>query len=247
MDLHRAVLGRGVHQRHLQAQLLLPDRRLHEDVGGIDAPGHDRAGRRQDARLARVIRADGKIEELVDPVLRAHPGHRRIEEHAAALAGLLLAEGVVRILDDDADLVDLARPDRAGHVAFPLRKGRLGPAAELAVHVDAGDQAQRRELQEERAAGQPGGHVHPRAIDEAVAEPQLGLDLELVARHRDRHPIGRGHVGQGLGRSGAIRHLLFVETADLPEPGQRGLDPSPPRSAPAPRSCPAPCCRCSLP
>ncbi len=61
--------------------------------------------------------------------------------------------------------------------------------------------------------------IHP------MAEPQLRLHFELVARHGNRHPASRGRVGQDLGRASAVDHLLLVVTADLPQAGEWGLDP----------------------
>ena len=224
-DLHLAVRRRGIFERYFQAQLLFLHRGFHKDVGPVDATGRHQARRGEQPRFAAIVRsADGKIEILADPVLRAHPVDRRVERQSATLAEFLFAQRVIGILDDHAHFVDLPGVQRAGHVALPLREGGLGPAAELAVHMHAGNQAQRGKSQEERAACQPGRHVHPRAVDHAMAETERGLHFELVAGHGNRHPAGRGRIGQSFGWPTTVNYLLLVVTANLPQAGQRRFD-----------------------
>ncbi len=222
--LHRALGGARVENRDLQAELLVLHGRLGEDVAGVDAARHHQARRLQDAGLQAVVRADREVQALAD-VAAVEPRRRNAPREPAALAGLLRGEGVVGVLDDDADVVVLPRLDGLRHVALEERVHRLRPAAILAVDDDAGDQVDRRQPQVERAAGHIGRHVDAGAVDDAMGKVQVRALLELVAGHADGRPERLVGGGQRLGRSVAVDHVPhLVVAADLPESGERHLD-----------------------
>jgi hypothetical protein len=174
--------------------------------------------------VSAVVRAHREVHVLVD-VVASQPAHRDIPRAAAALAALLLAERVVGVLDDHADLVVLAGPDGLRHVAIEERIHRLRPAAELPVDDDAGDHVDRRQAEEERATGHLCGDVHAGAVDDAMGEAEVRPLPELIARHGDRGPEGLLRGGQGRRRAGAVDDFPhLVVTANLPEARERHLD-----------------------
>ena len=136
---------------------------------------------------------------------------------------LLLADGVIGVLDRNAELVGLAGLHGLGDITFPQRVVGLGPAAELAIDEDAGDELFAGNVQEERAPGQVRGDVDLRAIDEAMAEGQLRLHVELVAGDLDRHPIRpsprRATCGPArFGPPPPARHIGRPATAPIAAP-----------------------------